>query len=79
MKTILGKVISDKMEKTVVVYVTRSLTHPLYHKRIRRTKKYLVHDEKGAKAGDVVKIRETRPISKNKFFEVVEVVKHVAA
>ena len=79
MKTILGKVISDKMEKTVVVDVTRSLTHPLYHKRIRRTKKYLVHNEKGAKAGDMVKIRETRPMSKNKVFEVTEVVKHAAA
>lgn len=79
MKTILGKVISDKMEKTVVVDVTRSLTHPLYHKRIRRTKKYLVHNEKGAKAGDMVKIKEIRPVSKNKFFEVTEVVKHAAA
>lgn len=79
MKTILGKVISDKMEKTVVVDVTRSLTHPLYHKRIRRTKKYLAHNEKKAVTGDVVRIKETRPISKNKVFEVVEVVKHATA
>jgi len=79
MRTLTGKVISDKMEKTVVVDVVRSMTHPLYHKRIRRTKKYLVHNEKKAVTGDVVRIKETRPISKNKVFEVVEVVKHAAA
>ncbi len=66
------------MEKTVVVDVVRSMTHPLYHKRIRRTKKYLAHNEKGAKTGELVRIKETRPVSKLKFFEVVEVVKHAA-
>jgi len=79
MRTLTGKVVSDKMEKTVVVNVVRSVTHPLYHKRIRRTKKYLAHNEKGAKTGDTVKIKETRPISKLKVFEVVEVTKHAAA
>ena len=78
MRTLTGKVISDKMDKTVVVDVVRSMTHPLYHKRIRRTKNYLAHNEKGAKTGDTVKIKETRPISKLKVFEVVEVVKHAA-
>ena len=79
MRTLTGKVISDKMEKTVVVDVVRSMTHPLYHKRIRRTKKYLAHNEKEAKTGDQVKIKETRPISKLKVFEVVEVTRHAAA
>lgn len=79
MRTLTGKVISDKMEKTVVVDIVRSMTHPLYHKRIRRTKKYLAHNEKGAKTGDLVKIKETRPISKLKVFEVVEVTRHAAA
>ncbi|MBI2587575.1 30S ribosomal protein S17 [Candidatus Amesbacteria bacterium] len=78
MRTLTGKVISDKMEKTVVVDVVRSMTHPLYHKRIRRTKKYLADNEKGAKTGDIVKIKETRPVSKLKVFEVVEVIKHAA-
>lgn len=79
MRTLTGKVISDKMEKAVVVDIVRSMTHPLYHKRIRRTKKYLAHNEKKAVTGDTVRIKETRPISKNKVFEVVEVVKHAAA
>ncbi len=67
-----GVVVSDKMEKTVVVSVERRVMHPIYKKFIRRSKKYSAHDEANAcKVGDKVKIRECRPISKRKTWEVV--------
>jgi len=67
-----GVVVSDKMDKTVVVSVERRVMHPIYKKFIRRSKKYSAHDEANAcKVGDVVKIRECRPISKRKTWEVV--------
>lgn len=67
-----GVVISDKMDKTVVVKVERRIQHPLYKKFIRRSKKYSAHDPDNAfKIGDLVKIRECRPISKRKRWEVV--------
>ncbi len=66
-----GKVVSDKMDKTVVVEVERRFKHSLYGKYMRKHKKYHAHDEKNAcKIGDIVSIRETRPMSKNKSFEV---------
>jgi small subunit ribosomal protein S17 len=66
-----GTVVSDKMEKTVVVEVERRVTHPLYKKIVRRTKKYVAHDESNAlKIGDLVRIRECRPLSKRKCWEV---------
>lgn len=68
-----GKVISDKMEKTVVVAVERVSTHPVYKKQIKTTKRFKAHNELGAKAGDVVTIEETRPISKEKRWRVIEV------
>ncbi|MCD6225543.1 30S ribosomal protein S17 [bacterium] len=74
-KEFVGKVISDKMEKTVVVEVIRAKPHPLYRKVVRRRKKFYAHDEKGAKMGDWVRIRETRPLSKLKRFVVVEIVR----
>jgi small subunit ribosomal protein S17 len=71
-RVLQGVVVSDKMDKTVVVKVERRLMHPLYKKFIRRSKKYAAHDEaNGAKVGDVVQIRECRPISKRKRWEVV--------
>jgi small subunit ribosomal protein S17 len=74
-KTRLGKVISDKMDKTVVVAVDTPRRHPLYKKTIRRIVKYYVHDEKNqSKTGDTVKIEETRPTSKLKRWRVVEIV-----
>jgi small subunit ribosomal protein S17 len=74
-KVELGKVVSDKMDKTITVAVETYKKHPLYHKRIRYTKKYKAHDENNqAKIGDVVKIMETRPISKDKRFRLVEIV-----
>lgn len=68
-----GVVVSDKMDKTVVVRVTRTLRHPEYEKVIERSKKYYAHDPSGkAKVGDTVTIIETRPISKLKRWRVVE-------
>ena len=75
MKIIRGTVTSTKMNKTVVVTVTRKKIHPVYGKGLTVTKKYKVHDEKGVKKGDVVKIAETRPISKTKRWKIVEEVK----
>lgn len=71
----VGRVVSDKMDKTVVVSVDRLKPHPLYRKTIRVTKKFHAHDETNTcKTGDVVRIGETRPLSKTKCWEVVEIV-----
>jgi small subunit ribosomal protein S17 len=70
----VGKVVSDKMQKTVVVSLTRQVPHPLYKKYFKKTTKFVAHDEKGdAKTGDTVRIMETRPLSKTKRWRVVEV------
>lgn len=67
-----GVVVSDKMDKTVVVKVERRVMHPIYKKFIRRSKKYAAHDENNQfKIGDVVRIRECRPLSKSKSWEVL--------
>lgn len=67
-----GVVVSDKMDKTVVVKVERRVMHPVYKKFIQRSKKYAAHDEdNNFKTGDVVRIRECRPLSKSKSWEVV--------
>lgn len=74
-KVEIGKVVSNKMDKTIVVAVETYKKHNLYHKRIKYTKKYKAHDENNtANIGDVVKIMETRPLSKDKRFRLVEVV-----
>lgn len=71
-----GIVISNKMNKTVVIEVMRVYRHPLYGKIIRSKKKYMAHDEKGrCKVGDLIKIIETRPISKMKRWVVKEILK----
>jgi small subunit ribosomal protein S17 len=75
MKTIIGKVIAAKMKKTVVVEVERLVAHPMYHKRIRRTKKYHAHNEMQVKTGDIVKLTESRPLSKTKKWIVIEIIK----
>ena len=68
-----GVVVSDKNAKTVVVNVERRFTHPVMKKTVRRSKKYHAHDETGEfKAGDIVRIRECKPVSKLKRWEVVE-------
>jgi len=73
-RTLQGVVVSDKQAKTVVVQVDRRFTHPVMHKTIRRSKKYHAHDEKNEfKVGDVVRIEETRPLSKTKRWRLAEV------
>ena len=70
----VGRVVSDKMEKTVVVLVESVRRHPLYHKRMTRSTKFLAHDEQNeCKPGDLVRIEETRPLSKRKRWIVREV------
>ncbi len=70
-----GLVVSDKMEKTVVVSIERRVQHPVYGKMVRRTKRLKAHDENNdAKTGDTVRIMETRPMSKGKRWRVVEIV-----
>ena len=72
MKTLTGIVVSDKMKQTVVVAVEHLVKHPRYGKFIKRTKKFLAHDATGAyQVGDKVTIRETRPLSRRKHFEVL--------
>ena len=72
-KTLKGVVVSDKMDKTVVVAVTRFVKHPMYGKYYKVTKKYKAHDEANKyKVGDKVEIAPTRPVSKDKHFKVVQ-------
>ena len=77
MVTYIGKVVSQKSAKTAVVVVESFRAHPKYHKRILRTKRYLVHDEIGVREGDVVRFVEIRPISKLKRWKIIEVVSSV--
>ncbi|MBP1927299.1 small subunit ribosomal protein S17 [Sedimentibacter acidaminivorans] len=73
-KVRIGKVVSDKMDKTIVVATESLVAHPLYKKQIKITKKFKVHDEENqCKIGDKVKIMETRPLSKDKRWRLVEV------
>lgn len=72
-RVLTGRVISDKMDKTVTVLVERRVMHPIYKKFIRRSKMYAAHDEANlCKEGDVVRIEECRPISKRKTWQVIE-------
>jgi small subunit ribosomal protein S17 len=71
----IGVVVSNKMEKTIVVAEKRKVKHPIYGKFINRTTKLMAHDEKNeCNIGDVVKIMETRPLSKNKTWRIVEII-----
>jgi len=75
-KNYTGEVVSDKMQKTVVVAVTRLTQHPLYKKTIKKIVKFKAHDEKGTcKKGDVVSIVESRPLSKDKRWRVIDIVR----
>ena len=74
----VGTVSSDKMQKTVVVRVDRLVLHPKYRRYVRRTSKFMAHDELGATTGDRVRIVETRPLSANKRWRVVEIVQKAA-
>jgi len=74
-KELVGKVVSDKMDKTIVVLVETYKKHPLYGKRVKYSKKFKAHDENNqAKIGDRVLIMETRPLSKDKRFRLVKIV-----
>ena len=74
-RTLQGKVVSDKMDKTIVVAIERSVQHNLYKKSVKHTLKYKAHDENNeCQIGDVVRIMETRPLSKDKRWRLVEVV-----
>lgn len=74
-KVRIGKVVSDKMDKTIVVATEKLVAHPLYKKQIKATKKYKVHDEENqCQVGDTVKIMETRPLSKEKRWRLVEII-----
>ena len=78
-RTLTGRVVSDKMEKSIVVLIERQVQHPLYGKLIRRSTKLHAHDENNtAKIGDVVTIKESRPMSKTKSWTLVEVVEAAA-
>ncbi len=78
-RTVVGRVVSDKMDKTVSVAIERTIKHPVYGKYIRRTSKVMAHDESNkCKLGDRVTISECRPISKNKSWSVVNVVERAA-
>jgi small subunit ribosomal protein S17 len=78
-KTYTGKVVSNKMDKTVVVAITRQFQHPVYKKTVRKVAKFKVHDEKNeCQVGDDVKIIETRPVSKDKRWLVLEILKKAA-
>ena len=77
-KTRTGKVVSDKMDKTIVVAVEDHVRHPLYKKIVKRTYKLKAHDENNeCRIGDTVKVMETRPLSKDKRWRLVEVVEKV--
>ncbi|MBQ3195893.1 MAG: 30S ribosomal protein S17 [Clostridia bacterium] len=74
-KTRVGKVVSNKMEKTVVVAIVDNVKHPLYSKIVKRTVRFKAHDENNeCGIGDTVEIMETRPLSKDKYFRVVRII-----
>ena len=74
-KTRIGEVLSDKMDKTIVVAIKTKVRHPLYGKMVNRTRKFKAHDENNeCGIGDTVKIMETRPLSKDKRWRLVEIV-----
>ena len=74
-KTRVGKVVSDKMDKTIVVAIVDNVKHPLYNKIVKRTYKLKAHDENNeCKVGDTVKVMETRPLSKDKRWRLVEII-----
>lgn len=74
-KETIGKVVSDKMDKTVVILVENSVRHPLYKKIVKRSVRLKVHDEKNeCQVGDKIKVMETRKLSKDKYWRLVEIV-----
>jgi small subunit ribosomal protein S17 len=79
-RRIVGRVVSNKADKTITVAVERSVKHPLYGKYVRKTSKLHAHDEKNeCHEGDLVAVVETRPLSRTKHFRLVEVIEHASA
>ena len=79
-RTLTGRVVSDKMDKTVVVLIERRVKHPMYDKIIVRSRKYHAHNvDNQAKSGDLVEIQESRPVSKTKSWAVVKLLKKAVA
>jgi len=77
-KQLIGKVVSNKMDKTIVVQIDELIMHPLYKKSVKRTKKIKGHDEKNeCSIGDLVRVAETRPLSKEKRYRLVEIIEKV--
>ena len=77
-KIIIGKVISNKGDKSIVVAIETRVKHPLYQKMVKRTTKFMAHDEKNiCDIGDTVRIMETRPLSKNKRYRLLDIVEKV--
>ena len=74
-RVLRGTVVSDKMDKTIVVEITTKRSHPLYGRHVKYTSKFKAHDENNeAKVGDIVEVMETRPLSKDKHFRLVKIV-----
>lgn len=77
-KQLTGKVVSNKMDKTVVVEIESIVMHPLYKKSVRRTKKIKSHDERNeCSVGDIIRVEESRPLSKEKRYRLVEIIEKV--
>jgi len=77
-KQLIGKVVSNKMEKTAVVEIENLVMHPLYKKSVKRTKRIKSHDARNeCQVGDIVKIEETRPLSRDKRYRLVEIIEKV--
>ncbi len=76
-RSITGRVVSNKMDKTVTVLIERKVSHPLYHKYVRRSTRISAHDEQNeCNEGDIVMIEQCRPLSKNKSWRLVRIVEH---
>jgi small subunit ribosomal protein S17 len=78
-RSVMGRVVSAKMQKTVVVAVEWTITHPQYKKVVRRSSQYMAHDDRQCRPGDLVRLVETRPLSKRKRWRVVSIVERAAA
>ena len=78
-KTLLGEVVSTRMQKTIIIEVQRKKRHPLYNRIVARSRRFYAHDERGeARLGDVVRVEETRPLSKLKRWRLIEIVRRAA-
>lgn len=74
-KELIGKVVSNRMDKSIVIAVERKVKHPIYHKTVKKTSKFMVHDEKNeCHEGDVIHAMETRPLSKSKCWRLIKII-----